>query len=486
MNRILPMILAVALFMENMDSTVIATALPVIAADLGTSPVALKLALTAYLVSLAIFIPVSAFMADRFGARRVFRIAIAVFMLGSLACAVANSLGAFVAARFLQGMGGAMMTPIARLILVRATRKEDLVNAMAWLTIPALFGPFAGPPLGGFITTWFSWHWIFLINLPIGLLGIVLAGRYLPETERTETGRIDWRGFVLAGVAASGVVFGLSVISLPALPPVVGMAALVAGIVSAVLYMRHARHAPAPLLDLTLFREPAFRATITGLLLFRIGSGATPFLLPLLFQLSFGMSAFQSGMVTFAGAGGALIMKFAAAPILRAVGFRTTIVLAVLLSAAIIAASALFTGQTPWLVLVGVLLAGGLARSLFFTSASALTFSGLGPEQAAQATAISAVNQQVAIALGVALAGLILEATGTITGNGFDSTAFATAFVLVGLVAASAILPFLGLPGETSAEMSGHRRHGAGGQAPVSSVPPASSALRPLKSRANR
>lgn len=484
MNRILPMILAVALFMENMDSTVIATALPVIAADLGTSPVALKLALTAYLVSLAIFIPVSAFMADRFGARRVFRIAIAVFMLGSLACAVANSLGAFVAARFLQGMGGAMMTPIARLILVRATRKEDLVNAMAWLTIPALFGPFAGPPLGGFITTWFSWHWIFLINLPIGLLGIVLAGRYLPETETHNAGRIDWRGFCLAGLAASGVVFGLSVVSLPALPPAVGLAALVAGIVSAVLYMRHARRTPAPLLDLTLFREPAFRATVTGLLLFRIGSGATPFLLPLLFQLSFGMTAFQSGMVTFAGAGGALIMKFAAAPILRALGFRTTILLAVLSSAAIIAASALFTGETPWLVLVGVLLAGGLARSLFFTSASALTFSGLKPEQAAQATAISAVNQQVAVALGVALAGLVLEATGAITGNGFDSLAFATAFVLVGLVAASAILPFLGLPGETGADMSGHRRHAAGGQAPASSS--SASVARPLKSRASR
>ncbi|PHP66745.1 MFS transporter [Zhengella mangrovi] len=484
MNRILPMILAVALFMENMDSTVIATALPVIAADLGTSPVALKLALTAYLVSLAIFIPVSAFMADRFGAKRVFRVAIAVFMAGSLACAVAGSLGAFVGSRFLQGMGGAMMTPLARLILVRATPKNDLVNAMAWLTIPALFGPFAGPPLGGFITTWFSWHWIFLINLPIGLAGILLATRFLPDTETKDAGTIDWKGFILAGLAASGVVFGLSVISLPALPPVVGVAALVTGIVSGVLYVRHARRATAPLLDLKLFREPAFRATITGLLLFRIGSGATPFLLPLLFQLSFGMSAFQSGMVTFAGAGGALVMKFVAAPILRALGFRTTILLAILSAAGIIAASALFTGTTPWLVLVGVLLSGGLARSLFFTSASALTFSGLRPEQAAQATAISSVNQQVAVALGVALAGLILEATGTFTGNGFDATAFSTAFVLVGLVSASAVIPFLALPGEAGAEMSGHRKGQAALQA--AALSPSASSARPLKSRASR
>ena len=463
MNRLVAMILAVALFMENMDSTVIATSLPVIAADIGTSPVALKLALTAYLVSLAIFIPVSAFMADRFGARRVFRAAIAVFVAGSLACAAANSLGAFVGARFIQGMGGAMMTPIARLILVRATPKSDLVNAMAWLTIPALIGPFAGPPLGGFITTWFSWHWIFLINLPIGLAGIWLAGRYLPRVEVDRPGPVDKAGFLMAGLAASGVVFGLSVISLPALPPAFGVVALVAGLGSGIAYVRHARRVTAPLLDLSLFSIPAFRASVAGLFLFRIGSGSTPFLLPLLFQLVFGMTPFQSGLVTFAGAGGALMMKFIAQPVLRLVGFRSAIVLGIAAGGLLIAAGALFTGQTPWIVLVSTLLAGGLARSLVFTSSSALLFSGVPPQAAAQATAISAVAQQVAIALGVALAGLILETVGAVTGAGFDATAFSVAFVLVGLVAASAIVPFLALPREAGAEMSGHRAAGGDG-----------------------
>ncbi len=181
MNRTIPLILAVAFFMENMDSTVIATSLPAIATDIGTSPVALKLALTAYLVSLAIFIPISSWMADKYGAKRVFRTAIAVFAIGSIACAAAGSLGGFVLARFVQGIGGAMMTPVARLVLVRSTPKRELVSAMAWLTIPALIGPMIGPPVGGFITTYFTWHWIFIINVPIGILGIWMAGRFLPE-----------------------------------------------------------------------------------------------------------------------------------------------------------------------------------------------------------------------------------------------------------------------------------------------------------------
>ena len=456
MNRLVAMILAIALFMENMDSTVISTSLPVIAADIGTSPVALKLALTAYLVSLAIFIPVSAFMADRFGARRVFRVAIAVFVAGSLACAASHSLAAFVAARFIQGMGGAMMTPIARLILVRATPKGELVNAMAWLTIPALIGPFAGPPLGGFITTWFSWHWIFLINLPIGLAGIWLAGRHLPRIDADRPGPVDRTGFVLAALSAAGTVFGLSVISLPALPPVVGVAALLAGLGSGAAYVRHARRATAPLLDLSLFAIPAFRSSVAGLFLFRIGSGSTPFLLPLLFQLVFSMSPFQSGMVTFAGAGGALIMKFTARPILRMMGFRAALVLGIAAGGLIIAASSLFTGQTPWVVLVSTLLAGGLARSLVFTSTSALLFSGVPAQATAQATAISAVAQQVSIAFGVALAGLILEVTGMATGRGLDATAFSVAFVLAGLVAASAVIPIIALPRTAGFEMSGH------------------------------
>jgi MFS family permease len=216
--RITPLILAVALFMENMDSTVIATSLPAIAADIGTSPIALKLALTSYFVSLAIFIPISGWMADRYGSTSIFRIAIGVFVIGSIACAFSNSLETFVISRFLQGLGGSMMTPVARLVLLRSTPRNELVNAMAWLTVPALIGPLTGPPIGGFLTTYLTWHWIFWINVPIGLVGIVLATRFRPGAETRTPRPVDGWGFALTSVAFSGIIFGLSVISLPAIP----------------------------------------------------------------------------------------------------------------------------------------------------------------------------------------------------------------------------------------------------------------------------
>ncbi|EKF18549.1 DHA2 family efflux MFS transporter permease subunit [Nitratireductor pacificus] len=458
MNRTLPLILAVALFMEHMDSTVIATSLPAIAADLGTSPVTLKLALTAYLVALAIFIPVSGFMADRFGARNVFRAAIGVFIVGSLACAFSGSLGAFVLSRFLQGMGGAMMTPIGRLILVRGTPRAQLVTAMAWLSVPALIGPVAGPPLGGFITTYFSWHWIFLINVPIGLAGIVLAGRFLPEFAAEERGRLDTVGLLLSSIAASGLVFGLSVISLPALPPVVGLVTVLIGLAAAALYVRHARRTPHPLLDLSLFANRAFRAAIVGGSLFRIGVGAVPFLLPLMFQVVFGLTPFQSGLLTFASAFGAIAMKFIATTALRLGGFRPVLVFAALLGAVSIAVNALFTPATPHAVIIAVLIASGLLRSLFFTSANALVFAEISDREASQASSIAAASQQISIALGVAIGGGILEATAVVTGTTLGLDSFVNAFIIVGVLSALAVIPFLMLPPEAGSTVSGHRR----------------------------
>lgn len=467
MKRTVPLILAVALFMENMDSTVIATSLPAIAVDVGASPIALKLALTAYLVALAIFIPVSAWVADRFGAKLVFRIAIGVFVIGSLACASSGTLLEFVLARFLQGTGGAMMTPVARLVLVRATEKRDLVSAMAWLTIPGLIGPLIGPPVGGFITTFVSWHWIFLINVPIGLAGIWLAGRYLPEIEPAHSKRLDTTGFVLSGVTASGVVFGLSVVSLPALPPLVGGVVLFAGIIAAILYVRHARTTADPILDLRLFRNPAFRAAVTGGSLFRIGSGATPFLLPLLFQLGFGLTPFQSGMLTFASAFGAIAMKFLASFTLRVGGFRNVLVTSAMLGGAFIAASALFTPVTSHAVIVAVLVGSGFMRSLFFTSANALVFADIDAAEASQATAISAASQQISVAIGVAVGGGLLEGTTYFTGEPVGANTFTIAFIVVGSISAMSIIPFLRMPVDAGSSVSGQRLH-----VPVADQPP--------------
>ena len=263
-QRLLPLIVATALFMENMDSTVIATSLPAIAADIGTSPLTLKLAITSYLLSLAVFIPASGWTADRFGARLVFSAAIAVFMAGSIGCALSESVAGFVFARTLQGIGGAMMTPVGRLVLLRSIDKSALVNAMAWVTVPALVGPVIGPPLGGFITTYFSWHWIFLINIPIGLLGIFMALRFIDPIKSENPERFDLYGMVLAGIGLAGIAFGLSVAGLGLLPWSVVAALVAIGSISMTLYVIHARRTASPVLDFGLLRLPTMRATIVA------------------------------------------------------------------------------------------------------------------------------------------------------------------------------------------------------------------------------
>jgi len=286
-ERLIPLIVATALFMENMDSTVIATSLPAIAADIGTSPLTLKLAITSYLLSLAVFIPASGWTADRFGPRMVFSIAIAVFMIGSIGCALSQNVTHFVIARILQGMGGAMMTPVGRLVLLRSIDKSALVNAMTWVTVPALIGPVVGPPLGGFITTYFSWHWIFLINIPIGLLGIFMAMRYIDPIKSEDPERFDLYGLVLAGIGLAGIAFGLSVAGLGLLPWPIVASLVTIGSISMTLYVMHARRTGSPVLDFSLLRLSTMRASIIGGFLFRLGIGALPFLLPLLMQEGF-------------------------------------------------------------------------------------------------------------------------------------------------------------------------------------------------------
>ncbi len=456
MSRLLPVILAVALFMENMDSTVISTSLPAIAADLDTSPIALKLALTAYLVSLAVFIPISGWMADRYGAKRIFVASIVVFMLGSIACAFANSLGAFVAARSFQGMGGAMMVPIARLVLIRSVEKKDLVGAMSWLTVPALIGPVAGPPIGGFLTTYFSWHWIFFINIPIGLAGIAAAMKFLPDTPPIPTPPLDVPGFILSGLAAAGIVFGLSVVSLPALPPAVGFTMVAVGLVSGGLYLWHARRTPHPLLALQLFRDQNFRTSITGSSLFRIGVGAVPFLLPLMLQLGFGYTPFQSGMITFVTALGAMGMKFVTTRIFRRYGFRRVLVSGSLAAAASIAVFGLFTPQTPVWLMMTIILIGGFIRSMFFSGVNALSYADISSQDTSKATPIVAVFQQVSVAMGVAVAGGILEVQTILHGSELALSDFHFAFFIVAAISACAALFFWRLPEDAGSAVSGH------------------------------
>src|SRR5580658_3796291 len=323
--RTVALIIACALFMEQMDATVLATALPTMARDFHVPATSLSTALTSYLLALAIFIPASGRMADRFGSKTVFRLAILLFLAGSMACGQARSLSFLIGARFVQGIGGAMMIPIGRLVLLRSVAKEDMVQAMSWLIIPALIGPIIGPPLGGFIVTYLNWRWIFYLNIPVGVLGVALVTKFIGQVRGEPPARTDFGGFVLSGASLGCLLFGFEMTSRTGeLRPALILIAI--GLVAGALYIRHARGRVSPILDLTLMRVPTFRLSVIGGSLTRITQGAQPFLLPLMLQLGFGMSAAASGMITIAGAIGSFGMKWIAPAALRRFGFRNSLI----------------------------------------------------------------------------------------------------------------------------------------------------------------
>lgn len=457
-SRLLPLIIATALFMENTDSTVISTSLPMIAKDLGEDPIALKLAITSYLVSLAIFIPISGWMADKYGAKTVFRAAIGVFMAGSLACAWANSLEGFVFARFLQGMGGAMMVPVGRLVLLRSVPRNELVQALATLTIPALIGPVVGPPLGGFITTYFDWRWIFFINIPIGILGIVLATIFVPNLKEDDTPPLDVVGFLLLGIGLALVMLGFASGGRHMIPLEVSVGCVIVGAISLALYLMHARRTPHPVLKLDLLKIPTFRISVLGGGLFRVGVGSIPFLLPLMLQIGFGLSALASGSLTFIAAVGALFMKTLAKRILERTGFRMLLTINALVGATFIAANGLFTPSTPAWLLMLVLFVGGCFRSLQFTSLNAIAYAEVSKRDMSYATSLSSVAQQLALSMGVALGAFALETASALHGSpAITAKDFGPAFWAVAVISGLSAVMFFRLHPDAGAEMSGHK-----------------------------
>ncbi len=277
-RKLIPLIVACGLFMENLDSTVLSTSLPAIAASLHEDPISLKLALTSYLLSLAVFIPISGWVADKYGARTVFMAAMVVFTAGSVLCGQSNSLPEFVLFRVVQGLGGAMMVPVGRLVILRSVPKSELISALAWLTIPALLGPVIGPPLGGFITTYFNWRWIFYVNVPIGVLGLVLTWNFITNVMEADTPPLDKTGFALSGLGLSAFVFGLAVLGENAGSLTLGFLLTAVGLAICAIYVWHARRVENPVIDLRLLGIPTFRAGVIGASFFRIGVGAVPFL----------------------------------------------------------------------------------------------------------------------------------------------------------------------------------------------------------------
>lgn len=454
-SPLLPLIVATALFIENMDSTVIATSLPTMAIDLGTSPIALKLAMTTYLIALAVFIPVSGWVADRVGARRTFIGAIGVFLLGSVACAAASTLEGLIAARALQGVGGAMMVPVGRLVILRSVPKRELVAAMSWLTVPALVAPVIGPPLGGFITTTWDWRWIFLINLPMGLIGIVLALRFIPDLRGPST-KLDARGFALSGIGLALALFGFSTLGRHVVSSSLAVSCLVSGLALLTGYVVHARRTTAPLLDLRLLRIDTYRVGVLAGMVFRVAIGATPFLLPLMLQLGFGLDALHSGMLTFASAVGAMFMKTIAARILRRFGFRPVLLVNAVVASVFMAGIGLFTPSTPHAAIIAFLVVTGCFRALQLTSLNAILYADVPPLQLGQATSLAGMMQQLSLSIGVAVGGYALEIAGAVRGT--DATNvdnFPVAFVVVGFIAMQSAWLMRALPEHAGAEVSG-------------------------------
>jgi EmrB/QacA subfamily drug resistance transporter len=439
--RALALLVAGAFFMENLDGTIVVTATQRMARSFGVPPVDLNVTIVAYLLTLGVFIPVSGWIADRFGARTVFGGAIAVFTLASGLCALSTSLPELTAMRVLQGIGGAMMVPVGRLIVLRATAKTDLITAIAYLTWPALAAPIIAPALGGALTTYASWRWIFAVNLPLGVAALAAARHLVPNTRSPSPRQLDWAGFVLTGLSLGTFVGGVELITYASVPRAVIAGLLGTGAGLGAVTVRHLRRARHPLLDLRVFRIPTFRVTNLGGSFFRMAIGATPFLLPLMYQEAFGWSPLRAGLVVVPLFAGNMGIKPLTTPILRRFGFRAVLIASATATGVLLALCATFTAGTPLAVLIAVLLGTGIARSVGFTAYNTIVFADVEPEEMNNANTVTSTLQQLTLGLGVTVGALALYAGPPIdrllavpaTGR----APFVAAFVLV------AALPFL-------------------------------------------
>ncbi|EPY7017804.1 MFS transporter [Klebsiella pneumoniae] len=397
------LLVAGAFFMEFLDGTVIATALPDMARDFGVTAVELNIGISAYLITLAVLIPASGWIADRFGARAIFTLALAIFTLASVFCGLSTEVHIFVAMRILQGVGGALMVPVGRLAVLRTTPKHQLIKAIATLTWPALVAPIIGPPLGGFITRYASWHWIFFINVPLGLAAIILSLRIIPDIRETERRSFDLSGFITTSVAMVSLVTAMERLGdrQPQIWPTLALAALGFG---CLLYsIRHFRRAAAPMVRLDALQVPTFRVTMYGGSLFRASISAVPFLLPLLFQVGFGMDPFHSGLLVLAVFVGNLTIKPATTPLIRWLGFRRLLLINGALNVCSLLACALLTPHTPVWAIMLILYLGGVFRSIQFTGVSTLAFADVPAAQMSDANTLFSTASQLAVGLGITL-----------------------------------------------------------------------------------
>lgn len=459
-STLVALLVAGAFFMENLDGTVIATALPQMAQSFGAHPVDLNLGMTVYMLTLAVFIPVSGWVADRLGARTVFSSAIGLFTLASMICGVSNTLTQFTAARVLQGIGGAMMVPVGRLVVLRITEKKDLMRSIAYITWPGLMAPVLGPPLGGFITTYSSWRWIFYLNVPLGVAGTVLALLWTDnERENTER-RFDWLGFALAGSACIAFMYSLELMGQQTSRWLTVWGLLGYSLLAGALAALHMRRTEHPLIDFACLKRQTFAVSIWGGSLFRVGIMASPFLLPLMFQVAFGLNAFQSGLLVLTMFAGNLTMKSVTTPVLRRWGFRSVLLVNGIVSAVLITALGLLSPGTPKVAMIAVLFLHGLSRSMQFTALNTLAFVDIPKALMSSATSFAAVVQQMGMGLGVAVGAVALRGAGWLRGERAGALSlmdFHLAFWMMGALGVLAVLDCFTLPREAGAEVSGHQ-----------------------------
>ncbi|WP_332766913.1 MFS transporter [Phenylobacterium sp.] len=453
---VIPAIIGSAMLMQTMNATVLSNALPTMAVALHEDPLRLNLAITMFLLASAVFLPISGWVADKFGAKRIFMIAMVLFALSSAACGLAQDLTQLVIARIFQGMAGAMMAPVGRLVLLRTTPKAELVGAMSVMTMPALLGPVIGPVVGGAIVTFADWRWIFFMNLPVAVVGVFLVFRYVPNVSEQQVSPIDWTGILLTGLGLAGLIFGFENLGRDMLPDGLVAGLFLGGFAALGLYWRRARGNPHAIIDLSVFRIQTFTASVVGGAFMRVAMGATPFMLAMLLQIGFGMSPFQAGLMTFISAAGALVMKTTAPPILRRFGFRTVLVVNAVFVGVSFMAYGLFTPATPhWLIMIG-LAVGGFFRSLHFTSLNGMAYADIDQDRMSRASTTSSMMQQLVQSIGIGLAATLMHFFMVARGEThLTAGAISPAFVVIGLLTFVSLFFFVPLPKNAGDEMNG-------------------------------
>ena len=425
--RVLPWLVAIAFFMQTLDGTILNTALPSMARDLAEDPLRMQGVVIAYMLTVALLIPASGWLADRFGTRRIFFSALMLFTLGSLLCAMSTSFNQLVVARVVQGVGGALMLPVGRLVVLRAYPRSEFVRVMTFIALPGMVGPLIGPTLGGWLVEYASWHWIFLINLPVGLIGCFAASRFMPDLKSPERIRFDSFGFLLFGGAMVLITIALEGLGEMQMPHARVLLLLVIGSACLTAYWLRAGHVDKPLFCPTLFHTRSFAVGIFGNLFARLGSGALPFLLPLLLQVALGYSPAQAGMTMIPLAVGAMLIKPLAKPLIDRFGYRRILIGNTLLLGSLIASLATIDGQTPAALMLVHLSLIGMVNSMQFTAMNTVTLVGLSQQNASSGNSLLSVVVQLSMSLGVASAGALL---GGFTEPGADGAAVLQAFHL--------------------------------------------------------